>query len=74
MCDICKRWKAKKITSKDAMLEIGEKLQAKPSARAVDHLLKLSEKILDHDVPLTESDPEADQRWWDSTHPEKDSE
>jgi hypothetical protein len=56
------------------MLEIGEKLQAKPSARAVDHLLKLSEKILDHDVPLTESDPEADQRWWDSTHPEKDSE
>lgn len=71
MCAICTKWKKKEITAKDIMEEIGKALK-NANPKKSDHLMALSSKILDDEVPMTESDAAADAKWWKQTHPEHD--
>lgn len=69
MCDVCAPWKAKQITAKEAMNQIGLLLK-NADAKQSEHLMNLSSKILDHEVPMTERNADADHKWWDAHHPE----
>lgn len=62
MCDICDDWKSKKITSKEAFKRIADAMQEKDSKKA-GHLMRLSDTILDSDVPMTERDEEIEKKW-----------
>ena len=63
MCLICLEWEKGKMTSKEAMRAMGE------STESTEHLLKLTERILDKDVPAgTAPDPELDAEWERKNH------
>lgn len=64
MCIICLEWEKQKLTSKEAFRAIGEMMTPENQK----HLEELSEKILQKEVPTTESDSQADADWWNHTH------
>lgn len=64
MCIICQEWEKQKLTSKEAFRAIGEMM----TPQTQKHLEELSEKILQKEVPTTESDSQADADWWRHTH------
>lgn len=64
MCIICIEWEKQKLTSKEAFRAIGEIMNSQNQK----HLEDLSEKILQKEVPLTETDEEAEKEFWTSTH------
>lgn len=67
MCIVCKDWEAGKLTSKEALRALGELISgAKPKEK--EHLFKVSEKILDKEVPLSDNDEELDKNWHEETH------
>ena len=67
MCIVCKDWEAGKLTSKEALRALGELIaSAKPKEK--EHFFKVSEKILDKEVPVSETDEELDQSWHEETH------
>ena len=69
MCIVCRDWEAGKLTSKEALRALGEMIPgAKPKEK--EHFFKVSEKILDKEVPLNENDEELDQSWHEETHDE----
>ncbi len=70
MCIICTEWAKQKLTSKEAFRAIGEILHTSKDKAELDHVKELSEKILSNEVPETESNPQMDKDWWNSTHPE----
>lgn len=70
MCIICTEWQKQKLTSKEAFRAIGEILHTSKDESQVEHLRDLSEKILQSEVPETQSNQEADEAWWKYTHQE----
>lgn len=66
MCIICAEWEKGKMTSKEAFRAIGETM----STSTQKHLEELSEKILSKEVPLTETNAEAEEAFWNATHRE----
>ena len=70
MCLLCVEWQKQKITAKEAYRAIGEMLTTAKDDAQVQHLTELSDKILEQEVPTTYVNPDADQAWWNSTHPE----
>lgn len=66
MCVICEKWKKGKITSQEAFQAIGESMNSKTQK----HLEDLSEKILAKEVPMPDTNKEADRDFWNSTHRE----
>lgn len=65
-CLICVEWQSGKLTSKEAFRNLGESLQAaneNDEYEKVEHLLELSNKILDMEVPLEDPDPEVEGIW-----------
>lgn len=66
MCQVCRDWEAKKITNKEALASVGKLL--KTDKKNSEHYLKVSDKILDEEVPFSDTDQELDRRWHDETH------
>lgn len=66
MCIICIEWEKGKMTSKEAFKAIGETMNPKTQK----HLEDLSEKILSKEVPLTETNADAEEAFWNATHQE----
>ncbi len=67
MCMICKDWELGKLTSKEALRNLGEVMrEANKSSRA--HYDDVVEKILNKEVPVGESDDELDKNWHEETH------
>ena len=62
MCEICDDLKNKKIDSKEAFKRIGDALQ-NATPKTAGHLMSLSDKILDNEVPLSERDEVAEEQW-----------
>lgn len=66
MCIICLEWEKEKLTSKEAFRAIGEMMT--PDTQK--HLEELSEKILSKEVPMPETNADADEAFWNATHKE----
>lgn len=66
MCVICVEWEKQKLTSKEAFKAIGEMMNPKTQ----EHLEELSEKILAKEVPMPDTDADADEAFWNATHRE----
>lgn len=58
-----------KLTTKEALDLIGERLRT-CTPKDTPKLLKLSEKILDRDVPMQDRNSDIEKAFWDSTHKE----
>lgn len=68
MCYLCIEWEKQRMTSKEAFRAIGEILHTSKDKNELAHVRELSEKILSSEVPETESNPQMDEDWWNSTH------
>lgn len=68
MCTICDKWRSKKITSEKAFSSISKILKISTNQRQIEHLVKLSDEIMDSEVPLSEQNQELDEVWWNQTH------
>lgn len=67
MCVICDNWVNGKITSKEAFKALGELIENnKLSISESEHYFELSEKILDSEVPVRNSDIELDKTYQDN--------
>jgi hypothetical protein len=67
MCIVCKEWTAGRMTSKEALRNLGELMQS-ASLAGKAHYDDVVEKILDKEVPLSDNDEELDQSWHEETH------
>lgn len=68
MCKICDAWNGKKITTKEAFSLIKEEMKDKSDKKETRHLIELSDRILDAEVPFNDLDNEVDQNWWDENN------
>lgn len=66
MCDICTKWGNGDMSSQEAFQAIGQAM----SPKTQKHLEDLSEKILAKEVPMPDTNEEADAAFWNSTHRE----
>jgi len=62
MCIVCKDWKIGKLTNKEAIHALGELMSA-ASNKEMSHYSKVLDKIMEKEVPVTESDDELDKLW-----------
>ena len=72
MCQLCVEWERQKLTSREAFSAINEMLETSQDEDYIQHLIDLSEKIIDSEVPSNELDTDEDTLWWNITHPEED--
>ncbi len=71
MCIVCVEWEAGKLTSKEALRALGELIGMKGEADRdpkVRHYYKSVEKILDKEVPVSDTDDELNKNWHEETH------
>lgn len=71
MCIICKDWAAGKITSKEAIKNLGEMIGMKGEADLdpkIRHYYDAINKVIDKEVPFEETDEELDKSWHEETH------
>lgn len=61
MCQICDLWNSKKVDSKEAYQLINKKLIESPLY--ADHLIELSNKIIESEISLSERDVETETLW-----------
>lgn len=66
MCKICEEWRSKKLNAKELFTKIKTEMDAikekgvSGNQEKWFHLMDLSEKILDQEIPFTESDPDSE--------------
>lgn len=58
------------MTSKEAFRAIGEVINTTKDESQIKHLTDLAGRIIEKEIPTTETNDEADQAWWNSTHTE----
>lgn len=68
---IWKDFAAGEINTKQAFDEINESLKS-ATKQETNSLLKLSEKILDKEVPMEDRNFELEKAFWNSTHKESE--
>ena len=66
MCVVCKEWELGKLTSKEALKNLGEMINTSKD-KEKEHYFEASSKILDKEVKSGETDEELDQIWYDET-------
>ena len=71
MCKICDKWDSGEIGAEGAMDLIKNQF-LNASQKQSDHLMDLSSRILDAEVPLADTNEEADKAWWESHHPTRE--
>jgi hypothetical protein len=64
MCSICDDLKTKKINSKEAFKAIGDALRS-ADKKTTRHLMELSDRIIDSEVPMPDRDEVVDGQWED---------
>ena len=75
MCDICEKWDKHEIDGKEAMGLIGNALKTKHGQRSgKTHLQTLASRILDDEVPFSETNPKAERAFWKRTHTGEENE
>jgi len=57
MCIICKDWQLGKLTSKEALRNLGEMIEGAENIEK-NHYFKIAEEILDKEVPLADNEEE----------------
>lgn len=67
MCTVCIEWEAGKLTSKEALKNLGELLNTDGDF-GNEHYWKAIDTILEKEIPVVESDDELDKSWHDETH------
>jgi hypothetical protein len=63
MCLICTEWQKGNLTAKEAFRNLGEQLNVandEDDHETVEHLLELSNKIMDAEVPYEERDMQSE--------------
>lgn len=69
MCVVCKDWEKGKITSEEALRNLGElMISVDEYSEENVHYLDVSEKILSKEVPFEETDEELDKNWHEETY------
>jgi len=66
MCIVCVEWEKGKLTSTEALRNLGEMIAV--DSKEKEHYLKVSGKILDKEVPMDDTDEELDQKWHEENH------
>lgn len=67
MCVICIQLAKGKITHKEAFRAMGEIINPENQK----HLEEVADNILNQEVPMKDTDPEADKEFWNLTHEEE---
>lgn len=70
MCIVCKDWQSGKLTSREAMRNLGELIGMKGEADLdpkIRHYYEAVEKIIDKEVPMPENDEELNHNWQEET-------
>lgn len=60
MCYFCAQYEKSKLTTKEAMNAIGELLQNETDQEKINHLLEVTNGILDKETPFDEWDTDDD--------------
>ncbi len=72
MCLICTEWQKGNLTTEEAFRNLGEALNVandEDDYDTVEHLLDLSNKMIDQEVPpVSFSDADLDKSFWEATH------
>lgn len=71
MCIVCKEWEAGKLSFKEALDNLGELIGMKGEADRdpkIRHYYEAVSKILDKEVPMSDSDEELDTKWHEENH------
>jgi len=71
MCRICDDFKSGKIDSQNAFNRIRDALVDQSDSEKIGHLMELSATILDKDVPLAETNEQADRDWEENYNQEE---
>lgn len=70
MCIICKD--LDNLTAEEAMRNIGELLISTSDKDQIKHLIEVSDKVMDRDVPMNDTDPGLDETWFTDYDSQKD--
>lgn len=73
MCIICVDWEKGHLTSKEAFNAVGEVLGVTEDEKIIEHLLDLSNKILDKDLPSVVVDEELEEAYWKEMHSDEET-
>lgn len=69
MCVICKEWQSGKLTTQEALRNLGE-LMVSASLAGKAHYDDVVEEIMNKEVPMALVDEELDQKWHEETYDE----
>lgn len=72
MCQICKDLKDKKLTSYQAYEALGKMAQGKLTKEQREHILEVSDKILEGEVPVYQVNKEVEEAWHNSMYKKDD--
>lgn len=66
MCCVCVEWQAGKLTTKEALQNLGEMIQSED--KLAEHYFSAVREILDSELPASVSDDDMDASWHKETH------
>lgn len=69
MCIVCLEWEKGKLTSTEALRNLGEMIEStdkEEEKRA--HYFEVVEKILDKEVPTSDGDEDLDKKWHEQNY------
>jgi len=76
MCIVCKDWELGKLTSKEALANLGEMISTAGSTGGdqvnIDHYWDIVAKVMDKEVPMEDRDEGMDKTWFEETHESED--
>lgn len=68
MCDICDDHKTGRLKIGPALKKIGQRLNEVKNEEEKVHLWIASDRILQEDASMSETNAEMDAIWWNATH------
>lgn len=68
MCVVCLDWEKGKLTSKEALRNLGEMIQSSSKEEEAVHYFEVVEKIMDKEVPEVSSDGDLDKKWHEQNY------
>lgn len=72
MCVVCKDWQAGKLSNQEAIRNLGElintEIETDEQAAQLEHYINVFDKVMDKEVPFSDSDEELDQKWHEENH------
>ena len=68
---VCVEWEKGKLSNKEALKVLGEVIKTNKDDKKAKHYFDVVDKILDKEVPLSDTNEELDQKWHEETHTEE---